>query len=279
MADLVMQEAYHVHSADNVAVILNLTGLDSHHDHIVDVCEPSKSWHGTTLQDDGKSHPYLPSLQIEAQTGERINLDSDLPGIQLTEMRAGARMDDTPNLPDLEISATAQVGAVGTLDRRLPSLMVSGRFGAHCDDDLMLPDMRLSITLVGDRLGWLDKTLPGLTLTAVGSTPVLATLAEDLPALAIAAAGSMVTTGTLNRKLPSLKISAQALVGAAGTLDATLPDLELDSDSGLYGDALSLDADLPTVVMAAIATGTVGGQAGELVNASRFTDYVMRYER
>jgi len=278
MADLVMQEAHHVHAADNVVLILTVTVQESYHD-IVCACDISPSWHGTTLFDDGKTHPHLPDLRIEAQAGERIDADAELPGVQLTDMRGGARMDDTPNLPDLELSAAALVGATASLDQRLPAMEASGRTGARADDELMLPAMELGISIWGDLLARLDRTLPGLTISAQASTPVVATLAKDLPPLSISAAASAITTASLNRDLPALKISAQALIGATGTLDATLPDLELDSDSGLYGDALSLDATLPAVVMASIATGTFGGQAGELVDSSRFTDYVMRYER
>jgi hypothetical protein len=276
---LLIADGVHIHIADNIDLPVHcLTALDGYLVHVADACDVSPNWHATTLQDDGKSYPYLPVLECTAETGKRGELDEMLPGIELTDMRAGARMSTDPNLPVLECSATAQGETIASLDKRLPSLEATGRFGTRADD-LILPDMRLDITMIGDLLLWLDKMLPGLTITADGSTPILATLIKDLPALEISASASAVVTGQLDRDLPALKITANALAGAAGVLNGILPALEMDSDSGLYGDQLNLTATLPAIVMAPLATGSFGGQPGELVDASRFTDYVLRYER
>jgi hypothetical protein len=278
MADLILQEAYHDHLADALTLSLTLAPGAGDHLHSADAVIVRLSWHLSTLQDDGKSYPLLPTLLLDAQTGERIDLDAMLPGVKPGSMRSGARTDPVAKLPVLELAATVQAGAVGRVDKRLPATSMAGRFGARCDE-LLLPALELSITITGDRWGRLDRTLPGLTITATGSTPVLATLAKDLPALEISASASRLHSGRLDRSLPALKLTASALSGAFGALQATLPALELTTDAGLYGDQLSLEAKLPALVAAAIATGTHGGQSGSIVNADRFTGYVLRYER
>jgi hypothetical protein len=274
---LIVADGAHVHVADNIDLPVHcLTGLDGYLVHAADVCDISLSWHATTLQDDGKSYPYLPVLDISAETGKRGELDEQLPGIELTDMRAGSHM--SADLPVLECSGIANTETILTLRKYLPSLEATGRFGIRAGE-LKLPCLQIEIDMDGDRLARLDKTLPGLTIEAEASTPVLASLIEDLPALELTGVLSSVGIGQLDKKLAPLKISASLLAGASATLTGILPALELDTDSGLYGDQLNLDATLPTVVMAALATGSFGGQAGGLVDPSRFTGYVMRYQR
>jgi hypothetical protein len=133
--------------------------------------------------------------------------------------------------------------------------------------------------MVGDRLGRLAKSLPGLNLTAVGSTPVVGVLDKRLPAVRLEAETLVDGHGRLDVNLPAIKAVSDALVGAGGVLSAVLPDLALDNTSGLYGDALSLDAVLPALVMGAVGTGSQGTSPGQLVDESRFAGVVLRYER
>jgi hypothetical protein len=277
---LIIADGEHVHAADNIDLPVHcLGGLDGYLVHAADACDVSLSWHATTLLDDGKTQPVLPTLRLLAKSGERIELDAELPGVRLAEMRAGARTDADLNLPDLELNATVKVGATARLSRRLPALEGLGRFGARGADDLVLPFLELNIAMVGDRLGRLAKSLPGLNLTAVGSTPVAGVLDKRLPAVRLEAETLADGHGQLDVNLPAIKAIADALVGAGGALSAVLPDLALDITSGLYGDALSLDAVLPALVMGPVGTGSQDVGPGKLVDESRFDGIVLRHER
>ena len=295
MADLILSEGSHLHSADNVllngllvsatdhshvvdGVVLTLTLPLAEGNHLLvdDECWVSLHWKMTTLADDGKTYPRLPALEIDARTGERIELDEWLPAITLGAMRAGARMSIEPKLPDLELSASGTAGFIAALDKRLPTMTLTARFGNRTSE-LLLPAMELDISITGDRLGWLSKSLPGLTIISSGSTPVLATLTKDLPSLELTASAYRVGTGALDKTLPPLLLAASALAGASGTLAATLPAMKVET--GMYGDQLSLNAILPTLVINPVGTGGSDGQPAELVNADRFADYVLRYER
>jgi hypothetical protein len=284
MADLVIQEAHHVHAADEVGVqggvhtIATLNGAD----HVVaDTFEiVSPSWHGTTLQEDGKTYPKLPAVVSFAYTGYRINASEELPGIQLTDARVGIRSGPRPYLPLLASSAVMSKATRLSLNRVLPAMSLSANSGIR-SGTLKLPTPTLTITSAGaDKSGSLDKHLPGLTLSASASTPVLATLASDLPAITISAELAFVTTATLAKDLPAFKVSASALSGATITLSENLPAIvfDTDDDATLYGDALSLDAYLPTL-LAAVGSSGESGVAATATSESRWTDYVLRHVR
>ena len=277
-------DSYHVNAADEVGVqggIHTIATLNDGANLLVDTgAIVSPSWHLSTLQEDGVSDPYLPSLELTAQTDYRITGDADLPGIQLTDMRVGIRSNpEDPWLPTVSSTATMQSGQVANLAKRLPAMTLSAKTGARADA-LKLPTIDVTMEMTGGaNAGRLDKTLPDLGISATGSTPVPGTLDKDLPALTISAEASGTTTATLDKDIPGLKITASAISGASATLEANLPVVVMEYDEGsLTGDSMSLDVDLPAIV-AALGTGSIPGLSGTLTADSRWTDYVMRHVR
>ena len=218
---------------------------------------------------------YLPDLRCEGQFGERATADERLPGIQLTDMRAGSRLDE--KLPDLKSDSTMLVGRVAILDKKLPEMVLKAYSGARTDD-LKLPTFEIEMSIIGDRLLRLDKILPGLEIEAAGSTPVLMTVDKKLPVFRPTIAISFDTTGAVDSIIPPFKIDASMLYGQVLTLDAVLPILTILA-SGYSGD-MELDANLPALVMGPWATGNIsGGSPSILTEASRFEDLVLRHER
>jgi len=217
---------------------------------------------------------YLPAFTCEGQFGERATLDERLPGIELTEMRAGARLDE--KLPDLRSDSTMLVGRVAILDKKLPEMVLKAHFGARADD-LKLPDYEIDISITGDRLLRLDKILPGFEIEAAGSTPYLMTLDKKLPVFRPTIAISFDTTGSVDGIIPPFKIDASMLCGQLLTLNELLPALGIVA-SGYSGD-MTVDANLPTLVMMPLGTGGSVLPISILIDTTRFTDYVLRYER
>ena len=224
----------------------------------------------TTAQVDAS----LPAFTCEGQFGERANIDAKLPTIQLTEIRAGSRLD--AKLPDLECEGTMLIGRVATLDKKLPEMGLEAHFGARADD-LKLPDYEIDLSITGDRLLWLDRSLPGFEIEAAGSTPVLMTLDKKLPVFRPTITISFDTTGSVDGIIPPFKLDASMLYGQVLTLNELLPALGIVA-SGYSGD-MTVDVTLPTLVMMPLGTGGSVLPISILIDITRFTDYVLRYER
>lgn len=273
MADLVMQEAYHAHAADNASLT---------QDHVLVVQEALNRLYSesagaiislNTLWPDGST---IPVPYLEAQTGTRIVGDEEgrLPGISLSA-RTGLHLAE--KLPDLEATGTLTSPILMSLDAKLPDIEVEGRTGAGGNGVGILPAMQVSAAI--DRIGCtLAKSLPGFKIASEGSTPVIATLSKDLPALRLAVTVTGSGVGTLDRKIPAFKISAHLVAVAQGSLNKILPELQLTSASG-YSGFMELDVALPAFMIADLATGQITGGSAEMQNTARFTDYILRHVR
>lgn len=275
-ATLVVQEAWHDHVSDNIAnVHAGYIGVDGAALAVTNDAFLLIHRDAWTCSLDP---PTLPAMEVSAESGERAETkdDLDLPVIVAGEIRMGIRCSarDDFRLPDMECSAEASVGAVGTLGKRLPAMTASAKTGIRCKATLFLPDMEADVSVSGDLVATLDKGFPGFEISADGSTPVTCSLDTDMPPLDISAELTAHWGATLSKDIPAFKITASTLCGATGTLSGTMPYFELSGDEGVYGDALALDANLPTLVI-----GGIVAASAKLESVSRFTDYVLRYAR
>jgi hypothetical protein len=218
----------------------------------------------------------LPVYRIDAEFGQRCTLDAKLPVLEFADLRAGSHLDE--KMGDMECSATMQVGYVASLDRNLPTMQVEGHFGGRAEGKL--PDYEVDMSIIGDRLLSLDKIMPGWEIEAEGSTPFLLTLDKKLPVLRPTITTTFEMPLTLDASLPAFKITTDSLVGYLMALDRNLPayKIEYDDVTG-YSPDMSLDANLPTLVMTPLGTGDTVLPISLLVDATRYTDYVLRHAR
>jgi len=221
----------------------------------------------------------LPALLLEAAFGARISTDSDgaiLPSIELSAM-IGSIMTGLLSTPSL--SATASRPTLMSLSENLSPLELSSKTGARCGT-LILPQMELSISANGYIVGNLSLSMPGLSISATGSSDTMMSLDQDLPSLTLTVSMNGRVAGNLSKSMPALMISATASANEYGTLAASLPSLILSAGTG-HGASMTLDAEIATLIMQILASGASAGtgSASSASNASRFTDYVLRYVR
>jgi hypothetical protein len=192
------------------------------------------------------------------------------------EARAGSQLDE--KLPALECEAVGLGGGIAFLDKRLPALVGESNGGARADS-LQLPALQIEATLP-HLYGSVDKKLPGMTIEATGIAPLAGGLEASLPALLIEATSVASHVGELDEKLPPLRSAATVAVGGVLTLDRKLPDLRIDASA--YTQSMTLDVNLPTLVMQPLGTGSGDGQigvGGSLEDTTRFESQVLRYAR
>ena len=221
---------------------------------------------------------YLPALLIDAAFGARISTDSDgaiLPSIELSS-RMGSIM--TGLLSALSLSATASRPTLMSLSGKLPAIEFSSRAGSR-GGDLKLPAMELSISANGYIVGKLSVSMPGLSISATGHTTTPMNLDQDLPPLKLTISMNGRVAGNLSEMLSALKITAEGRPNEYGTLSASLPSLLLSAGTG-HGASMTLNAKIATLIMQLAGSGAAGNGSGSTAsNASRFTDYVLRYVR
>lgn len=274
MADLVIAEAYHVQSVDNIALtqVHTLVVQESKHTHFVDVCNIPIILISTP-EPDGAT---IPILKLTAQAGYRINGDSvgRGPAVTLTEMRAGSRM--AGNLPTFSSTATATFERLMSVSGKLPATSCEARTGIRCGASLVTPVMTIEAES-NQILITLDKTIQGLEIEATGSTPVLGTLSSKTPILQLSTGVVYGMVGTLSVNIPIPKITATMEWERVGTLSKTTPELQITATG--YCNSMELDEYIPIPFLSFMASGGVGGGGGLLQDESRFTDYVLRHAR
>jgi hypothetical protein len=153
------------------------------------------------------------------------------------------------------------------------------RFGQHFEGKL--PPIEIDAEFFKEFFLVVESTLPGIECEAEIILPTYLRLDASLPALTIDATTLIDRLYSLDRKLPVPILEAFSY-GGYTALDAVLPPIRmLPGDSAATsGDILTLDATLPTVVMQPVGAGGVpDGQAGVLMDETRFDDYVLRYSR
>lgn len=266
MADLVVQEAYHAHAADNVVLYFKI---------------------GT----DTLSSPKLPTLELLGHTnyflvtGKGRNRSYRATGavffLDLPAMTISARMGSSLSsvLPNTKIDATVKSGAVGSLSKRLAAISLSASTGIVCGT-LTLPDLELAAVMNGAVLCRLDKTIPGISISAAASTPFVANLSKSLPFPILDISMSTIGLGSLDKYLPGIRLSASFLAGQSGWVDADLPTLRLLVAATAHQSSMSLDGNIqPVIPGTVIGGGSMSGPPPTMTNASRFTDLVLRYSR
>ena len=129
-------------------------------------------------------------------------------------------------MPDLEVSATASHETQLTGSPKLPAMELTASTGIRCGT-LTLSDLGLSATAQGGLIGTLDKRLPGVTLSATGYASKSASLSVDLPPLEASITIDAETFIALARDLPPLTISAAGSTQLPMSVSGTLPALEL----------------------------------------------------
>jgi hypothetical protein len=278
--DLVLQDAYHLHDADEVGVqggVHTLSSIDEAYHVVISGVYPmvrlTLSW---DIWTDTLNPPRLPVLKLEAQSDHRADTPDEglvLPGLSL-EARMGAQAADL-TLPDLRIDAAASHEMVISGSANLSDLRLSATTGAR-SAELKLSELRLSATAQGGLFGTLDKPLPGLTLSATAHGPRTGSLAAELPPLEATITMLAESMASLAGTLPPVTISAGISGEQAMTVSGILPALEIVS-TGTAG-SMTLNALLPTLVMAP-AGGQASAGEGGVVSEDRFDDYVLRYVR
>lgn len=232
----------------------------------------------TPLYTDPLIATNLPALLIDAAFGAFISTDSDgaiLPSIELSAM-IGSIMTGLLSTPSL--SATASRPTLMSLSKSLPAIEISTSTGARCGT-LTLPQMELSISATGYIVGTLNLSMPGLSISATGSTTTPMNLDQDLPPLALTVSMNGRVAGNLSEMLSAFRITAAGRPNEYGTLSASLPSLLLSAGTG-HGASMTLDAEIATLIMQIAGSGAAGTGSGSTAsNASRFTDYVLRYVR
>jgi hypothetical protein len=271
-------------SHDHIAHVIVITGItynlvvaDGYHVNAVEACNASPVWH--IIQSHIPEDFYLPTLSLEAWTDAIAQGEADLPFMRFEGYSGG--WAEGLRLPDMRVTATGLVGALGALDARLSNLEFEG-LGASRADSLKLPEIRLSAAATGGLVLILDKLLPCLVLDAEFLPLRTINLVLDLPPLSISASGVADGIATLDKSISTLILEAYSYGAAGGILDALLPTLKITDGQGLSGDVLTLTATLPVLVIRPMGTGVgAGGQSDPAVlqDESRFTDYVLRYAR
>ena len=230
------------------------------------------------LYTDPLTPPVLPALLLEVTVGAFISTDSDgarLPSMELSSLM-GSVMTGLLSTPSL--SATASRPTLMSLAAKFPALELSSRTGAR-GGDLKLPAMELSISANGYIVGKLSVSMPGLSISATGHTTTPMSLDQDLPPLKLTISMNGRVAGNLSEMLSALKITAEGRPNEYGALAASLPSLLLSSGTG-HGSSMTLNAKISTLIMQIAGSGSTGTGSGSTAsNASRFTDYVLRYVR
>ena len=273
-------DSWHDHTASDEIVldasVQNLQVDDCYHVLIDEGDDYRVKPHFRADLGDGLEPNYLPVLYSQGSFGHRAEGEAKLPILE-GEGYSGAFLDEMlpPLLSEGQIS---RMGAA-SLSSLLPTLEVEGRGGSRLDSKL--PYLEIEATATGGLIGTLSRNLPGIRCEASFEDRNIATLDKDLPPLEIEATLTHQGSATLDRKLPTLKITAIQYGGQA-TLDGKLPAILIEDADGIGGDILTLDQELPTLVIRPIGTGIgSGGQADPayLQYEDRFTDYVLRYAR
>jgi hypothetical protein len=95
--------------------------------------------------------------------------------------------------------------------------------------------------------------------------------------LEASAAGDIDSALSLNEKIPVWMIEASVLPGVSLVGDAEMPVWL--SEAYLYSGDMGLDVTIPIWVMHDDPGGIVDGSGGEMTDRTRFTDFILRYQR
>jgi hypothetical protein len=217
----------------------------------------------------------LPAVIGEASISPGLSLDAKLPAISC-EAYGGSIAEG--ELPAIECEGVIGSVTVGRLDRMLPGIRCEAYCGSRLDRKI--PTVSCEATASGPTLCWLDKELPGVTCIATGSGGPGATLNKDIPVLKCEGVISCDTVITLDKHLPGIRCIASGR-RAGSKLDARVPAIIGDEDNFLSESLVhaTLDAMLPAIIMAGEGYGGDGNGGGSISYRSRFTDYILRYDR
>lgn len=275
MADLVVQESYHLHAVDGELQLTPylLTVQDAIHRFRT---EPELVLGSFLIWTDTLNPPKLPVLTLSAEFGKRIYCDSNglkMPGLTI-DARAGARSAEGL-LPVMALAATATHETIGQIDSTLPALGISASSGLRCGV-LKLPAMTVAASSTSGLLCHLNKKLPAIKVVATAYGDRTGVVDGKLPAIESSITIQTETLASLSRKLPALKISATAEHESQLTLDGKLPALQMAAHGA--GGYNALSAYIPPLIMAAIGS-VVSGHSSVLENTSRYDNFVLRHVR
>jgi len=226
------------------------------------------------VADWGVLDEWITGLEIEAQAGERLTLDATLPSLEF-EARIGVRGDDL-TLPLLEIDATLLQGHIGSLDRLMPGMGCEAFVGANLDSTI--PDMELDAAITVIAVGTLDKTIPGLEIEATGVHAGNGTLDIKLPTLLLEGDIGCDPYTSLDEILPGINCAATARYSGM-TLDKRIAAITITATGKITAASGTLDSDCPPVIMSGEGYGGSGTGGGYVTNRGRFDDYLLRHSR
>jgi len=217
----------------------------------------------------------LPAIKCEAYISAHGDLDAKLPTISC-EAQCGSYVDG--KLPTIKCEGEIGSVIVGRLDGVLPGIRCEAYCGARLDK--RIPTVSCEGEITFPVLGWLDKDIPGITCEGAISGGAGAWLDKDIPVIRCEGIISCSPIIYLDETLPGIRgLATGRWCGAA--LDARIPAVRSDEDDTISETLVhcTLDAKIPAVIMAGEGYGGDGDSGGSISYKSRFTDYILRYNR
>ncbi len=218
---------------------------------------------------------YRPLWTLEASFGDVLVLNEQMP-VRDCEGYFGSRL--VKNIPGRTLEASVTIHPVMNLSEKMPAYRIDASFGSRLVEKIPVWEAELEISY--PEFATLRKTMPGWKIEATMIPGGWMKLEKWIPMWSLEGSIKEEDILRLDERMPVWKGEASALAGVAMELDERWP--VWDIDASLFSGNMTLDVSMPAWLMDGVGTGddTSGaGAGGSMTDKTRFTDYILRYER